>query len=87
MSTNLDPWELPETELPTKELVSDSGHICSRGLPCLASVGEDVPNPAETRYTREMGYVGGQSLRSKGEWGFKEESCEGGPKGETAFGM
>jgi hypothetical protein len=23
-------------------------HTCSRGLPCLALVGEDVPNPAET---------------------------------------
>ena len=23
-------------------------HICSRGLPCLASVGEDALNPVET---------------------------------------
>jgi hypothetical protein len=26
-------------------LVCGPWHICSRGLPCLASVGEDVPNP------------------------------------------
>ena len=57
VSTNLDPWELPDTEPPTKEHIwiglSHSvqtyvQHICSRGLPCLASVGENVPNPFET---------------------------------------
>lgn len=25
-----------------------SQHICSRGLPCLDSVGEDIPNTVET---------------------------------------
>ena len=52
VSTNLDPLELPETKPPTKKhtlhrLVHGPWHICSRGLPCLASVGEVVPNPVE----------------------------------------
>jgi hypothetical protein len=29
-------------------LVQGPWHICSRGLPCLASVEEDAPNPVET---------------------------------------
>jgi hypothetical protein len=29
-------------------LVQVPQHICSRGLPCLSSVGEDEPNPVET---------------------------------------
>jgi hypothetical protein len=36
VATNLDPWELPETKLPTKEQILAS--------PCLASVAEDMPN-------------------------------------------
>ena len=35
VSTNLDPWELPETKPPTKDhkwVVHDPKHICSRGL-------------------------------------------------------
>jgi hypothetical protein len=51
MSTKLDLWELPETETSNKEHtwpVQGPHHICSRGLPCLASVGEDMPNPVET---------------------------------------
>jgi hypothetical protein len=51
MSTNLNPWELPETEPPIKDhtgLVQGPWHIRSRGLPCLASVEEYVYNlPAE----------------------------------------
>ena len=48
VSTNLDPWELPETEPPTNGLVSGPWHIWSRGTLCLASVGEDAPNLVET---------------------------------------
>jgi hypothetical protein len=42
MSTNLKPWELPETEPPTKEHTQVGPKlppICSIGLPCLVSVG------------------------------------------------
>jgi hypothetical protein len=50
VSTNLDCWELSETEPLIKEH-KEAGprpwHICSRELPSLASVGEDVPNPVE----------------------------------------
>jgi hypothetical protein len=49
--TNLDPWELPETKPLTKEHTWAGPwhqHICSRGLPCLASVGKDSLNPVET---------------------------------------
>ena len=50
MSTNLEPWDQPETEPPTK------GHAGaglrppanSRGLPCVASAGEDVFIPPLT---------------------------------------
>jgi hypothetical protein len=48
VSTDLNPSELPETESPTKDwLVQGPWHICSRGLLCLTSVGENGPNPAE----------------------------------------
>jgi hypothetical protein len=59
--TNLDPWELSESELLTKEQTGvDKNpspwpwHICSRQvaqyswISCLASVGEDALNMAET---------------------------------------
>jgi hypothetical protein len=51
VSTNLDPWELPETEPPT------NGHPgagprppgrCNRGLLCLTLLGEDASNSEET---------------------------------------
>jgi hypothetical protein len=51
MLTNLDPSELLETKTPTKVytwLVHGPQHICSRKLPCLTILGEDMPNPAET---------------------------------------
>jgi hypothetical protein len=49
VSVNLDSWELPETEPPTKEPPRPHPqHICSRGLPCLALVGENEPNPVKT---------------------------------------
>jgi hypothetical protein len=41
--TNLDPWNLSENKPLTKSiyrLVQDPQHICSRGLPHLASVDE-----------------------------------------------
>jgi hypothetical protein len=50
-STNLDPWELPHTNPPTKEhtqAVPRPWYLCRRGLPCLASVREGTPNPVET---------------------------------------
>jgi hypothetical protein len=49
-STILDLWELPETKTPTKKygLVCGPWHICSRGLPFLDSVEEDVVNPVKT---------------------------------------
>jgi hypothetical protein len=46
VSTNLDSWELTEIKPPTKSihgLLNGPRHICCRKLPCLASVGEDVP--------------------------------------------
>ena len=45
------PGGVSETEPQTKEhkgAGQDKGHMCSRGLPCPASVEEDAPNPAET---------------------------------------
>ena len=51
VSTNPDPSELSETKPPTKEHTLAGlrpQKLCSRGLPCVASVGEDEPNPAET---------------------------------------
>ena len=51
VSTNLDPWELLDTDPPTKEhtqLGPRPWHICSRGLPCQAPVGKDKPNLVET---------------------------------------
>jgi hypothetical protein len=44
LSTNLDPWEFPEPEPPTKDCCLMPLHIYSRGLPCLVSVGDYVPN-------------------------------------------
>ena len=67
-STNLDPWKLPETEPPTKEQIQAGPwpwHIYSRGLPLLASVGEDVSNPVETWCPRVGGYGGGALSEAK----------------------
>lgn len=49
-STNLDLWELPNTELPTrqhKKLSQCPGHMYNGGLSGLVSVGIDVPNPVK----------------------------------------
>jgi hypothetical protein len=51
VSTNLDPSEHLETKPPTKEQMGwpeVPGTYVAEGLPCLASVGEDVPNLVET---------------------------------------
>jgi hypothetical protein len=51
VSTNLDPWERPDSKPPTKEHTGagrKSWHTCSRGLLCLPSVREDTPKPVET---------------------------------------
>ena len=50
VSTNLDPWELPDTEPRTSihELFQGTPDIYSRGLPDQALVGEDAPNSQET---------------------------------------
>jgi hypothetical protein len=48
--TNLDPWESRRLSHQPKSmngLVWGPRHICSRELLCLASVGENVPNPVE----------------------------------------
>ena len=48
LSTKLDPWELPDTELGIKEHTRAGlrhKHICNRGL---TSVREDELNPADT---------------------------------------
>jgi hypothetical protein len=50
-------------------LVQGPWHICSRGLPCLASVGEDAPNSVETWGPMEWacpGREGAPSQRQKG---------------------
>lgn len=40
-------------------------HICSKGLHCLASVAEDVPNPVETACPRKGDARG---IDCKGRW-------------------
>ena len=47
VSTNPEPWKLPETKPPTKQHTHTHTHTRSRGLPCLPSVGEYMPNPVE----------------------------------------
>jgi hypothetical protein len=60
VSTKSYASEFCETEPPTKEhtLVLGSKNICSRLLPCLASVGEDMSNPVETSCPRVGEYRG-----------------------------
>jgi hypothetical protein len=63
--------------------------MCIRGLPCLASVGEDAPNFIESWYPREEGcYRSGEyPLRGKGVMGWGEEFLEKGLGGMETFGM
>jgi hypothetical protein len=79
VSTNLNPWQLPETKLTPKSihgLVQGPRHLCSRGLPCLASVGQDAPNSAEAWSTR-VGEcrLGDCSLRGEGGQGGTLQGC------------
>ena len=81
VSTNLDATVLPETELPTRTIhrpVWGRWHKCSRGLPGLASVGEDVLHPLETWDPRAQGgKVAEHLLGGKGEEEWDEELWEG----------
>ena len=46
VSANLDPWKLSEPESPIKSthgLVLGPQHLCSTGLPCLASMRKNAP--------------------------------------------
>ena len=82
ISTNTDPWELPETKPPTKEHTQGglmAWHICSRRLPCQGSVAEDVSNPVETWCPP----LGSPSQRQRGEE-MREELCEGSNGNEGA---
>jgi hypothetical protein len=57
-------------------------HIHSRRLSCLASVGEDVPNPVETwcvRVGEHCPFIG----KGKGEW--DEELCKRGSGGQILW--
>ena len=49
VSSNLDPWSSQRNKLPTKEhsWSVPPAHM-SRGLPCLAPLGEEVPDLVET---------------------------------------
>lgn len=68
-------------------MVLGPGHMCSRGLTSLASVGGDEFNPMETWYPREEVGVGGQEgehplrggVKEAGGWGkeFGEGDQEG----------
>jgi hypothetical protein len=50
VSTNPDPREFPETEPPTRNIhgLVRGCYVCSRGVPGLASMGEDALNPGKT---------------------------------------
>jgi hypothetical protein len=48
VSTSLGLWELQRTEPPNKEHIEAGSNPPHPPLPCLVSVGEDVPNPVET---------------------------------------
>ena len=62
VSTNLDPWDLLDTEPPTRQHTPTDmrpQHTYSRGLPGLDSVKENAPNPEETGSLRQFrGLVG-----------------------------
>jgi hypothetical protein len=70
VSTNPDPRELSDTEPPTRSihrLVQGPWHICTRGLPGLASVGEDTLNHQKIWGLEEGGMAGwGGPLWGKG---------------------
>lgn len=84
-STNLDPWGIPETELPIRQHTGAGGrpwHIQRRGLPVLATVGGDVPNFGEIWNLGEVDawLRGAPSWRQVGggmEWGKVKGAWEG----------
>ena len=93
VSTNLDSWELPETKPPTKSICrlvrrhsSPLWHISSRGLPCLVSVGDDVPNPIEPECTRMVEYERSTLSEGKGRR-MGVEFCEEEQGGRATLGM
>jgi hypothetical protein len=60
VSTNPDSRELPETVPSTRNIHGSfwcPSYVYSKGLPGLASVGEDLLNPGETWGPREVGEV------------------------------
>ena len=68
VSTSLNPWELPETNQ-RASLTPTHTHICNRGMPCLASVREDLPNLGETCCPRRGNAPQGVALsEAKGRW-------------------
>jgi hypothetical protein len=67
ISTNLNPWEITETKATTKELVLGPQNICSRGLPCLYSMGEDAHSPVENDAPKKLDE--GEGMRWVGRWG------------------
>jgi hypothetical protein len=88
VSTNPDRWDLLDTEPPTRQhTLADirPGHIYSRGLSGLASVGENVPNSGETWGPREWGGLAGWRLGDRdillemGEEEWDEELSEDRP--------
>ena len=77
-STTLDPWQLSETEPPTKEHKRAELRPHLIGLPCLPTMEEAISNPAETWYTRAWVYEGaeGGALYQRKRDGRKEGLCE-----------
>lgn len=84
---NLDPWELPETELTgAGSSLPSPQHICCRGLPRLPSVGEHVPNPIEMWYTRVGEYLRNTLSEAK-ERGRGKNSMARGSGSRATFGI
>ena len=90
VSTNLDLWDLLETELPTGQYTwADLRTLTCTAEDCvsdLASVREDMPNPGVTWGPKEWGgpvwWAVGNILLETGEEEWDEEQLEGRPGGE-----
>jgi hypothetical protein len=83
VSTNPDPRKLLETKTPTRSiqgLGQGPWHIYNRGLPCLASVGEDMLNPQESKGPMlGRGSTFSEARKKKnGMRGCKKRNLEGG---------
>ena len=91
VSTNPDPWNLSDTEPPTRQQTGAglrSGHIYSRRLIGLASVREEGPNPQEPWGPRDWKglegvcmWVGGYPLGYREEEKWVDKLWEGGSGG------